>query len=35
LIAIIQPFARATLLKGAGDVAYILYHDGTWATITP
>jgi hypothetical protein len=35
LLAVIQPFVQGTLLKGANDVVYILYHDGTWATITP
>jgi hypothetical protein len=32
---LIQAFVRGTLLKGANEVVYVLYEDGTWATIVP
>jgi outer membrane protein assembly factor BamB len=32
---IVQPFAQGTLLKGINDVVYVLYDNGTWATIAP
>jgi hypothetical protein len=33
--SIVQPFAQGTLLRGVNDVVYVLYDNGTWATIVP